>query len=139
MKQRCVDDWCTLSGVNVEIRQQGSVVSSGTVEAVTEDGKILWLHSPVEGRRLFEKAEFYQAWAVEERASTTGCLEANGPFSIQIEATPGPLTQDATTKVRCMSSRNVHSPLGRFNAGSAMLSCTCSMGNDPLAGARTTN
>lgn len=67
MKQRCVDDWCTLSGVNVEIRQQGSIVSSGTVETVTEDGKILWLHSPVEGRRLFEKAEFYQAWAVEER------------------------------------------------------------------------
>ena len=43
MKQRCVDDWCTLSGVNVEIRQQGSVVSGGTVETVTEDGKILWL------------------------------------------------------------------------------------------------
>jgi hypothetical protein len=63
---RLVKDWCTVLGATVEIRLQGVLVSTGLVDAVTEDGKILWLHSPVEGRRLFEKSEFYQAWAVEE-------------------------------------------------------------------------
>ena len=64
---RRIDDWCTLSGANVEIRQQGAVICSGIVDAVTDDGRILWIHSPVEGRRLFEKADFCQAWAIEER------------------------------------------------------------------------
>jgi hypothetical protein len=67
MKQRRVNDWCTLDGANVEIRYQGSIVCSGIVDAVTEDGSILWVHSAVEGRRLFEKADSYQAWAIEER------------------------------------------------------------------------
>ncbi len=65
---RFIDDWCTLSGANVEIRHHGAVVCVGTVDAITEDGTILWLYSPVEGRRLFEKVDSYQAWALEERA-----------------------------------------------------------------------
>jgi biotin-(acetyl-CoA carboxylase) ligase len=64
---RRVDDWCTLLGANVEIRQQGNVISSGIVDTVTEDGHILWVHSSTHGRKLFEKADFYQAWAAEER------------------------------------------------------------------------
>jgi hypothetical protein len=43
-------------------------MGSGMVDAVTDDGRILWLYSPVEGRRLYEKADLYQAWATEERA-----------------------------------------------------------------------
>jgi hypothetical protein len=68
MTQRRIDDWCTLYGANVEIRQQESVVCEGIVDAVTDDGKILWVQSILDGRRLFEKADFFQAWAVEERA-----------------------------------------------------------------------
>lgn len=67
MSHRPIDDWCTLSGAHVEIRQQGTIVGSGIVDAVTDDGRILWVVSPIEGRRLFEKDDFYQAWATEER------------------------------------------------------------------------
>lgn len=67
VSHRRIDDWCTLNGAHVEIRQQGTIVGSGIVDAVTEDGRILWLYSPVEGRRLYEKADFYQAWATDER------------------------------------------------------------------------
>jgi hypothetical protein len=67
MNLRRINDWCLLAGADVEIRHHGAAVCSGTVDAVTEDGKILWLQSRVEGRRLFEKAEFYEAWACEER------------------------------------------------------------------------
>jgi hypothetical protein len=67
MNRRCINDWSSLIGANVEIRQQGSVVCSGIVDAVTDDGRILWLWSPVPGRQLFEKARFHEAWAAEER------------------------------------------------------------------------
>lgn len=67
MNSRPINDWSTLPGANVEIRQQGNTVCSGTVDAVTEDGNILWIFCPVDGRRLFDKSDFYQAWAVEER------------------------------------------------------------------------
>lgn len=67
MNSRRITDWSTLVGADVEIRQQGSTVCSGMVDAVTEDGRILWVRSPVEGRRLYGKADFYEAWAVEER------------------------------------------------------------------------
>lgn len=67
MDLRRIDDWSTLSGARVEIRQQGSQVCAGTVEAVTDDGRILWIHPPGHNRRLYEKAEFYEAWAIEDR------------------------------------------------------------------------
>lgn len=66
MHYRHISNWSTLEGANVEIRNQGGVVCSGIVDAVTEDGKILWVLSPVHGRRLFEKADFFQAWALED-------------------------------------------------------------------------
>ncbi|MFJ6157665.1 hypothetical protein ACIQF8_18915 [Pseudarthrobacter sp. NPDC092184] len=34
---------------------------------VTDDGEILWVKSPSNNRKLFEKAEFYEAWAIEDR------------------------------------------------------------------------
>jgi hypothetical protein len=64
---RRITDWTLLTGASVEIRQQGRCVCSGYVDAVTEDGTILWLHPPAQSRRLFEKAEFYEAWATEDR------------------------------------------------------------------------
>lgn len=66
MTQRRIDDWCTLDGASVEIRQDGRVICSGSVDAVTDDGRIMWVYSTVHGRRLFEKSDCYQAWALEE-------------------------------------------------------------------------
>jgi hypothetical protein len=67
MELRRITDWTLLTGARVEIRQQGTTVSQGWVDAVTDDGNILWLHTPAQNRRLFEKAEFYEAWATEDR------------------------------------------------------------------------
>jgi hypothetical protein len=64
---RRVKDWTLLPGASVEIRQQGTSVCNGYVDAVTDDGNILWVRSPSQNRRLFEKAEFYEAWATEDR------------------------------------------------------------------------
>jgi hypothetical protein len=49
------DDWTTLIGLNVEIHERGRIIDQGLVEAVTQDGRILWLGQ--EGaltRRLWE-------------------------------------------------------------------------------------
>jgi hypothetical protein len=67
MDLRHIDDWCLLAGANVEIRSRGVSICSGMVDDVTDDGGILWIRSSTEGRRLFEKAAPYEAWAVEER------------------------------------------------------------------------
>lgn len=67
MDKRRIKDWTILPGASVEIRQQGATVCSGYVDAVTDDGKILWVSSPAQNRRLFEKAEFFEAWAAEDR------------------------------------------------------------------------
>lgn len=67
MDKRRIKDWTLLPGASVEIRQQGSSVCTGYVDAVTDDGKILWVNSPGENRRLFEKDEFFEAWADEDR------------------------------------------------------------------------
>ena len=64
---RRIRDWTLLPGASAEIRQQGTAVCSGYVDAVTDDGKILWLSAPAQDRRLFEKAELYEAWAIEDR------------------------------------------------------------------------
>lgn len=67
MDLRRIADWTLLSGARIEIRQQGSAVCSGYVDAVTDDGTILWLRPLSQNRRLFEKAECYEAWATEDR------------------------------------------------------------------------
>ena len=63
---KCIKDWILLPGVSVEIRHQGTTVCSGYVDAVTHDGKILWVNPPAQNRRLFDQAEFYEAWATED-------------------------------------------------------------------------
>ncbi|MET3174636.1 UNVERIFIED_ORG: hypothetical protein ABIB52_002487 [Arthrobacter sp. UYCu721] len=67
MDLRPINDWCTLSGATVEIRLHGAFVCSGIVEAVTDDGSILWIHPAGHNRRLYEKSDSYEAWAAEER------------------------------------------------------------------------
>jgi hypothetical protein len=67
MDLRRIKDWTLLPGATVEIRKDGTAVCSGYVDAVTDDGKILWLSAPAQDRRLFDKAEFYEAWAAEDR------------------------------------------------------------------------
>lgn len=67
MDLRPVTDWTLLTGASVEIRQQGARICEGLVDAVTDDGKILWLRPLAGSRRLYEKAEFYEAWASEYR------------------------------------------------------------------------
>lgn len=67
LDMRRIKDWTILSGASVEIQQQGSYICAGYVDAVTDDGKILGVTAPSQNRRLFEKAEFYEAWAIEDR------------------------------------------------------------------------
>jgi hypothetical protein len=67
MNLRYIKDWSQLPGSRVEIRQQGNYVCGGHVDAVTDDGKILWIQSLEHDRKLFEKDEFYEAWAAEDR------------------------------------------------------------------------
>lgn len=67
MDLRRITDWTLLHGATIEIRHQGSPVCSGHVDAVTDDGKILWLRPTAQNRRLFEKAELYEAWAADDR------------------------------------------------------------------------
>jgi hypothetical protein len=59
LNMRRINDWTALTGANVEIPQQRNYFCAGSVDAVTEDGKILWVTAPSQNRRLFEKAEFY--------------------------------------------------------------------------------
>jgi hypothetical protein len=86
MDLRHITDWTLLTGASIEIRQQGSPVCRGHVDAVTDDGNILWLRPPAQNRRLFEKAEFYEAWATEDR---TG---------FHYEAAKGPVTPGEDTR-----------------------------------------
>jgi hypothetical protein len=67
MDLRRIDDWTLLIGSTVEMRRRGITVCSGYVDAVTEDGTILWLQAPTRSRQLYEKAELYEAWAGEDR------------------------------------------------------------------------
>lgn len=58
-----VDDWTSLPGVEAEVRLNGNSICSGKVDAVTADGEILWLAPAAGTRKLYEKAEHFQAWA----------------------------------------------------------------------------
>lgn len=49
---------------------QGDQDVTGFIQALKSigfNGTILWLRAPAQNRRLFEKAEFYEAWATEDR------------------------------------------------------------------------
>lgn len=60
-------DWRPLLGVVVEIRHRNRRLRTGTVDAITEDGSILWLG--VEGafcRSMFERADDFEVWAHQD-------------------------------------------------------------------------
>jgi hypothetical protein len=52
-------------------------VPAYSFDAVIDDGSSLWLRTAAEDRRLFEKAEFYQAWATEDRTGFHYCVTKN--------------------------------------------------------------
>lgn len=79
-----IRDWRLLPGANVEIRQQGTVICRGHVDTVTDDGKIIWVTALGQNRKLFEKDEFYEAWATEDGYG----------FHYKVAAEAGPGTPD---------------------------------------------
>jgi hypothetical protein len=66
MTPKRIDDWTTLARVQIEVRLNGQVVCSGTVDEVTTDGSILWIQPSNDHRRLYEKRAGYQVWATGE-------------------------------------------------------------------------
>jgi hypothetical protein len=63
-----VTDWSELDGQQVLIRRGGETTDTGTVDAVTKDGSVLWLQgNGAVNRRLYAQAELYEAW---KRASS---------------------------------------------------------------------
>jgi hypothetical protein len=107
---RRITDWTLLTGASIEIRQQGVPVCSGYVDAVTEDGAILWLRPSAQNRRLFEKADFYEAWTMEDR--TGFHYEVTKGLSRGHEQTPAPADSAPTSSLRCgASAKDSHSKL----------------------------
>lgn len=55
--------WDQLVGTKVEIRQNGQVIRTGTVEAAMPDSSIVWLASDgVHPRAMYESALNYELW-----------------------------------------------------------------------------
>ncbi|UZX02855.1 hypothetical protein F8G81_09725 [Arthrobacter sp. CDRTa11] len=82
MDLRRVNDWTTLLGASIELWQEGQWIAGGFVDAITDDGEILWMQAPAQERKLYEKAEFYEAWV----AATEPALHyrlAKGPLVLQ--------------------------------------------------------
>lgn len=50
-----IDDWTALTGATAVIKIHGTPVCTGTVDAVTADGNILWVQPAAGNRRLYEK------------------------------------------------------------------------------------
>lgn len=63
MEHSRIEDWTVLPGIPVQIRLRGKTVCKGTVDCITPDGTILWIHQDAGGRRLIERAEGYEVWA----------------------------------------------------------------------------
>lgn len=66
MGYRLIEDWTVLAGVTSEIQIDGLTVCAGIVDAVTDDGTILWIQPRTDSRRMYEKTTACQAWAEEE-------------------------------------------------------------------------
>lgn len=57
-----IDDWTALPGARAVIKIHGAPVCTGKVDAVTADGKILWVQPEVGGRKLYEKTAACVVW-----------------------------------------------------------------------------
>lgn len=56
-------DWLPVLGHQVEIRRLNATIRSGRVDAVTQDGSILWIEPDgTHPRCLFERSQGYQVW-----------------------------------------------------------------------------
>lgn len=56
-------EWKRLIGAPVEIRRNGTVVRSGTVEEAMPDSSLLWIAAGSgQGRQLFSAADNYEVW-----------------------------------------------------------------------------
>lgn len=58
-----VDDWISLPGSLVELRQAGRTVRKGLVDAATTDGKIVWIaQDGALERMLVDKTVGFEIW-----------------------------------------------------------------------------
>jgi len=56
-------DWVPVLGRTVEIRHRNTTIRAGRVDAVTDDGKILWLAADGSHPRcLFDRSQGYSVW-----------------------------------------------------------------------------
>ena len=63
MKHHMQYDWLPVVGETVQIRNRGRIVRIGMVDAVTNDGGILWLAAEgVHQRQLITRADGNEVW-----------------------------------------------------------------------------
>lgn len=67
--RRRVDDWASIDGAAAEIVYEGQTIARGLIDAVTEDGSIIWMQDDTFRRRLYEKSESYEVWVSSEHAA----------------------------------------------------------------------
>jgi hypothetical protein len=71
-----VDDWTAAAGRHVAIYRNGVQVDRGQVEAITADGKILWLmQDGAQYRRIVEKVPGIELCFLEEAGPALLCIE----------------------------------------------------------------
>jgi hypothetical protein len=64
-------EWNDLVGRQVQVRQAGSTIRTGYVEAVTDAADVLWIAAHgVEPRALYEKAQGHIVLPLSERSGT---------------------------------------------------------------------
>jgi hypothetical protein len=65
-------DWLPVVGETVEIRRGGGTVRTGVVDAVTTDGRVLWISADgAERRAMFERANGLTVWIEYKWESAT--------------------------------------------------------------------
>jgi hypothetical protein len=58
-----IQDWSSMKGKHIEIRLYGRPLDQGIIETTAKDGSVIWLESSgAISRRLYAKAEQYEAW-----------------------------------------------------------------------------
>jgi hypothetical protein len=71
MKHHMQYDWLPVVGETVQIRNNGRIVRTGLVDAVTNDGGILWLAAEgVHQRQLIARADGNEVWMTYKWEST---------------------------------------------------------------------
>lgn len=85
-----VDDWTAAAGRHVAIYRNGVQVDRGQVEAITADGKILWLmQDGAQYRRIIEKVPGIELYFLEEAGACPAVHRGVGRRP-SIEGCPAP-------------------------------------------------